>query len=397
MCPSAVGFVMLHRSMRLENQIRSKAVALGFSECGFTQLRPLGREDFLRTWLAQGNAGDMHYLARQPERRLNPALPFPQAKSVICLAYPYAPPAVPDLDWRKELRGRIAAYAVGLDYHDRISAKLRELVAFLGDLRPKVWARPYVDTGPLLEREWAYRSGLGWFGKNTMLLRKRVGSWFFLAEVLVNLELEGAGPPQDHCGRCTQWVDDCPTQALEDGYILKSPLCLSYLTIEHRGAIPPDLRPKLGNWIFGCDICQEVCPWNKKFGRPQEGLIETLSPSLTDLMALDDDGFHKRYRKTAIWRTKRRGLLRNVAVALGNSGNSQAVAPLCRVLRDPEALIRGHAAWALGQFDYPAAKAALWRALDTEDNAQVRTEIRVALREAPSNLLTNLPTGKAGK
>ncbi len=378
---------MLHRSMRLENQIRSKAVALGFSECGFTRLRPLAREDFLHTWLSQGNAGDMHYLARQPERRLNPALPFPQAKSVICLAYPYAPPAVPDLDWRKELRGRIAAYAAGLDYHDRISVKLRELIAFLNNLRPEVWARPYVDTGPLLEREWAYRSGLGWFGKNTMLLRKRVGSWFFLAEVLVNLELEGEGLPQDHCGRCTQCVDACPTQALENGYILRAPLCLSYLTIEQRGAIPFALRPKLDNWIFGCDICQEVCPWNKKFATPEQSLFEHLFPSLPALMALDNDGFRKRFRKTALWRTRRRGLLRNVAVALGNSGNPQAVAPLHNALRDPEALIRSHAAWALGQLNYPPARTALWRALDTEDDPQVRTEMQIALGEAPVSLL----------
>ena len=378
---------MLHRSMRLENQIQSKAAALGFSACGFTQLSPLAREDFLRTWLSQGNAGDMHYLARQPERRLNPAIPFPQAKSVICLAYPYTPPAVPDLDWRKELRGRIAAYAAGLDYHDVMSAKLHELIAFLNDLRPEMWARPYVDTGPLLEREWAYRSGLGWFGKNTMLLRKRVGSWFFLAEVLVNLELEGEGVPQDHCGRCTQCMDDCPTGALEDGYILRSPLCISYLTIEHRGAIPADLRPKLGNWIFGCDICQEVCPWNKKFGTSERSLVESLFPSLPALMALDDDGFRKRFRKTTVWRTKRRGLLRNVAVALGNSGNPQAVAPLRSALHDPEALIRGHAAWALGQLDHPAAQTALRHALTTEDNPQVRAEIGVALNEAPPSLL----------
>lgn len=373
--------------MRLENQIRSKAAALGFSECGFTQLGPLAREGFLRAWLSQGNAGDMHYLARQPERRLNPAIPFPQAKSVICLAYPYAPLAVPDLDWRKELRGRIAAYAVGLDYHDVITAKLRELIAFLSDLRPEVWARPYVDTGPLLEREWAYRSGLGWFGKNTMLLRKRVGSWFFLAEVLVNLELEGEGVPQDHCGRCTQCMDDCPTQALEDGYLLRSPVCLSYLTIEHRGAIPFALRPKLGNWIFGCDICQEVCPWNTKFGTPERSLVDSLFPSLPALMALDEAGFRKRYRKTAVWRTKRRGLLRNVAIALGNSGNPQALAPLISALRDPEALIRGHVSWALGRLDCSAATTALRHALATEDNPQVRAEICVALNEAPPSLL----------
>ena len=373
--------------MGLEDQIRTKAAALGFSECGFARLGRLGREAFLRDWLAQGNAGDMHYLARRPEQRLDPTAAFPQARSVICLAYPYAPPAVPELDWRAELRGRMAAYAVGLDYHDRIGARLRELIAFLADLRPGVWTRPYVDTGPLLEREWAYRSGLGWFGKNTMLLRKRVGSWFFLAEVLVDLELEGEGLSQDHCGRCTRCMDACPTQALEDGYILRSPLCLSYLTIEHRGAIPFELRPKLGNWIFGCDICQEVCPWNTKFGAPERAVIESLFPSLPALMALDDAGFRQRFRQTAVWRTKRRGLLRNAAVVLGNSGNPQAIAPLRSALGDPEALIRGHAAWALGQLDQSTARAALRHALATEDDPQVRAEISVALGDAPPSLL----------
>ena len=387
MSSSVAGFVMLDRGMGLEDQIRSKAAALGFSECGFARLGRLDREEFLRNWLAQGNAGDMHYLARQPERRLDPTTAFPQAKSVICLAYPYAPPAVPELDWRAELRGRMAAYAVGLDYHDRIGARLRELTAFLADLRPGVWTRPYVDTGPLLEREWAYRSGLGWFGKNTMLLRKRVGSWFFLAEVLVDLELEGEGPAQDHCGRCTRCMDACPTGALEDGYILRSPVCLSYLTIEHRDAIPLDLRPKLGNWIFGCDICQEVCPWNTKFGAPERAVVESLFPSLPALLALDDNGFRQRFRKTAVWRTKRRGLLRNVAVVLGNSGNPQAVAPLRSALRDPEALIRAHAAWALGQLDDRAARVALQHALATEDDPQVRAEISVAVGDAPPSLL----------
>ncbi len=401
---------MVHQTMHMENQIRTKAAALGFSWCGFTRLAPLPREEFFHNWLAQGHAGEMHYLAREPERRITPTIPFPQAKSVISLGYPYAPPALPDqlghMDWRTELRGRIAAYAAGPDYHAVIKAKLRELIAWLQniqkdlqkDLRsdlPDIWTRPYVDTGPLLEREWAYRSGLGWFGKNTMLLRKQVGSWFFLAEVLVDVELEGEGIPQEHCGRCTQCLNDCPTNALEEGYILKSPLCISYLTIEHRGPIPYDLRPKFGNWIFGCDICQEVCPWNKKFGprqeeqAEQEKIVATLFPSLTELIALDDDGFRNRFRKTALWRTKRRGLLRNVAIALGNSGNPEAVAPLRTALQDSEPLIRGHAAWALGQLDEKQAKRALQQCIATEDDPQVEAEIQVALGEESEAILMN--------
>ena len=370
---------MVHESVRLENQIRTKAVALGFPWCGFATLGPLPRQEFFAAWLANGHAGEMDYLARQPQRRVIPAIPFPQAKSIICLGFPYTPPALPEIDWRTELRGRIAAYAAGLDYHDVITAKLKELMAFLNDLHPQLWARLYVDTGPLLEREWAYRSGLGWFGKNTMLLRKKEGSWFFLAEILVSLELEADDIPQSHCGRCTQCLSDCPTNALEDGYILKSPLCISYLTIEHRGVIPRDLRPKFDNWVFGCDICQDVCPWNKRFGQRQADLVDTLFPSLPELMQLDEQDFRARFRKTALWRTKRRGFLRNVAIALGNSHNPEAIGPLRLGLQDTEPLIRSHSAWALGQIADQEARDALQDHLSHEDDPEVQTEIRLAL------------------
>lgn len=371
--------LIIAKMTALETQIHAHARTLGFTLCGFARLAPLPREQFFPDWLAQGHAGEMSYLAREPQRRLNPSLPFPEARSVICLGYPYSPPKVPSLDWRQELRGRVAAYAAGPDYHEVIGEKLQRFISFLTDLRPGIWARPYVDTGPLLEREWAYRSGLGWFGKNTMLLHKRAGSWFFLAEILVNLELEGEGIPSAHCGKCTRCLTDCPTGALEEGYILKAPLCISYLTIEHRGPIPHELRPQLGNWIFGCDVCQEVCPWNEKFGRPRDDLVEVLFPSLPTLLALDEAAFRSRFRTSAIWRTKRRGLLRNVAVVLGNSQNPQAITPLRAALRDPESLVRGHAAWALGQFPEKEARAALLHRLADEQDAYVRTELLSAL------------------
>jgi epoxyqueuosine reductase len=373
---------MVHGDVSLEDQIRVQAAALGFTLCGFTRLTPLPREQFFTDWLAQGYAGEMSYLAHEPERRLNPALPFPQARSVICLGYPYAPPRLPAIDWRRELRGRIAAYAAGTDYHDTLKSKLLTLIRLLTNLYPDLWARPYVDTGPLLEREWAYRSGLGWFGKNTMLLHKQAGSWFFLAEILVSLDLEGEGIPRAHCGRCTQCLSDCPTGALAEGYVLKAPLCISYLTIEHRGPIPHELRPKLGNWVFGCDICQQVCPWNEKFGRPRNDLVEELFPSLPALLALDETGFRTRFGRSAVRRAKRRGLLRNVAIALGNSENPEAIASLRAALHDPEPLVRGHAAWALGQFDEPEARAALYQHLDRKEDAQVRAEVLAALGES---------------
>ncbi len=367
----------------LETQIRTQARALGFSLCGFTRLQPLPREQFFLDWLAQGHAGEMQYLVREPQRRLHPALPFPQAKSVICLGYPYAPPRLPSIDWQRTLRGRIAAYAAGVDYHEIIQSKLQEFVRFLRILCPDLWARPYVDTGPLLEREWAYRSSLGWFGKNTMLLHKQAGSWFFLAEILVSVDLEGEGIPRAHCGKCTRCLTDCPTNALEEGYVLKAPLCISYLTIEHRGPIPLELRPKLGNWIFGCDICQEVCPWNEKFARPREDLVDELFPSLPALLQLDEAGFRARFARSAIRRTKRRGLLRNVAVALGNSKNPEAIGPLSRALQDPEPLIRGHASWALSQFAESEAHRALVRHLHREDDEQVKAEVQMALARVP--------------
>ena len=369
--------------MPLETQIRAQATALGFSLCGFTRLSPLPRQQFFTNWLEQGHAGEMSYLAREPERRLNPPGYFPQAKSVICLGYPYSPPRLPDMDWRRELRGRVAAYAAGIDYHDTIKTKVNLLVQFLTEHYPGLWTRAYVDTGPLLEREWAYRSGLGWFGKNTMLLHKQAGSWFFLAEILVSLALEGEGIPRAHCGKCTRCLTECPTGALEEGYVLKSPLCISYLTIEHRGPIPHELRPKLGNWIFGCDVCQEVCPWNEKFGQPREDLIDELFPSLPELLALDEGGFRARFGRSAIRRTKRRGLLRNVSVALGNSGNPAAIGPLRAALNDAEPLVRGHAAWGLGQFAEAEARKTLEKHLEREEDEGVRTEARVALGEEP--------------
>lgn len=370
--------------MSPEHFIRQQATALGFTLCGFTRLTPLPRADFFSRWLAQGYAGEMVYLARDPARRLHPLSAFPQARSIICLGYPYAPPQVPALDWRRELRGRIAAYAAGPDYHDTIKSKLTQLIHLLGARYPELWARAYVDTGPVLEREWAYRSGLGWFGKNTMLLHKQAGSWFFLAEILVNLDLEGDGTPRAHCGTCTRCLRECPTGALAEGHILKAPLCISYLTIELRGPIPHALRPLLDNWIFGCDVCQEVCPWNNKFGRPREDLVEELFPSLPALLALDEAGFRARFRRSAVWRARRRGLLRNVAVALGNSGNPAAIPPLHRALHDPDPLVRGHAAWALGRFAEAEARGALHARLAHEEDASVRREILIAVGEEPA-------------
>jgi epoxyqueuosine reductase len=366
---------------RLEDTIRSAARQAGFALCGFARLEPPPHAEFVRRWVADGNAGEMDYIERGLAKRLDPRLVLPEARNVISLGMRYVPPPVPQIDWRAELRGRIAAYALGTDYHQTIEGKLGELVAFLGGLGENVVARAYVDTGPVLEREWAAAAGVGWFGKNTTILHTDEGSWFFLGEILTNLELEPDPPQVDHCGTCTRCLDLCPTHALRPGYVLDSRLCISYLTIEHRGTIPVALRPRLGNWIFGCDVCQEVCPWNEKLAR-RHGLPEAdvLFPRLPDLLRLSDGEFRQRFRHTAIRRAKRAGFVRNVAVALGNTGNPAAVPGLQAALHDdPSALVRAHVAWALGAIGGRSAQRTLESARASEADTTVHTAIEAAL------------------
>jgi epoxyqueuosine reductase len=286
---------------------------------------------------------------------------------------------------RASLRGRIAAYALGPDYHDTVLARARLVAARLEAACPDVITRAYVDTGAVFEREWAAEARLGWFGKNTNLLNQHHGSYFFLAEIFTDAELQPGGEPyRNHCGTCRQCLDLCPTGALNDGYVIEPRVCISYLTIEHRGPIPRSLRPKLGEWIFGCDICQEVCPWNPSAGAEPE---DSLMPFLPDLMALDDEAFRRRFRKTAVSRARRRGLLRNAAVVLGNTGNPAAVPALTRTLRgEAEPLVRSHAAWALGKLGGARARHALEGCRRREQDVQVRAEIDAAIVEAAGDL-----------
>ena len=322
----------------------------------------------------------MAWLAREPERRVNPMVLDPRLRSVVSLAYPYMPPRPPDVDWRAELRGRIAAYAFGPDYHDVVLRKARIVADALASAAPGAISRVYVDTGPVFEREWAAEARLGWFGRNTNLLNRYHGSYFFLAEILTNVEFASADEPyREHCGSCRRCLDLCPTGALTDGYRLEPRLCISYLTIEHRGPLPPAMRSRLGNWLFGCDVCQEVCPWNDDHTSAAP-INEALMPSLSELMMLDEDGFRRRFGRSAIKRTKRRGLLRNAAVVLGNSGNRDAVPVLARTLAgEPEALVRAHAAWALRELGGNAALHALETARTRESDQSVVEEIALAL------------------
>lgn len=364
----------------LEHRIRQAAWNHGFTLVGFARLRRLvEREAFFEDWLAQGRAGEMGWLARDPQRRFDPRALDMRLCSVVSLGFPYRAPAIPEVDWRTEMRGRIAAYALGPDYHDTVLANARKVADEISAAEPDAVLRTYVDTGPVFEREWAAEARLGWFGRNTNLLNKRQGSYFFLAEIFTDVQFDAPSAPyREHCGTCRQCLDLCPTKALDDGYLLEPRRCISYLTIEHRGAIPHDLRAALGNWIFGCDICQEVCPWNSEHF--ETAANDELAPRLRDLMALDETGFRQRFGRTAIKRTKRRGLLRNAAVALGNTGNPAAAPVLAQILAsEAEPLIREHAAWALGRIGGRSARLSLRNARGSEPDPSVRAEIEFAL------------------
>jgi epoxyqueuosine reductase len=368
----------------LPKHIEAAARARGFAMVGFAGLHPLNnRKEFFADWIADGRAATMAYLAREPARRIDPRVLDSRFKSVVSLAYPHAAARPPEIDWRAQMRGRIAAYALGPDYHDYVLAAAQSVAAVIAAEHPGSITRTYVDTGPVFEREWAAQAGLGWFGRNTMLLNREHGSYFFLAEIFTDVEIEApAAPYRDHCGTCRRCLELCPTGALEDGYKLEPRVCISYLTIEHRGAIARELRPKLGPWIFGCDICNEVCPWNAPAA--QGGDFAAL-PLLAEILALDDAAFSARFSRSAIKRTKRRGLLRNAAIVLGNTGNRDAVPVLAHALgNEYEPLVRAHAAWALGRLGGAAARRALEHRLRRETEPAVVREGGLALGEIES-------------
>jgi epoxyqueuosine reductase len=373
---------MDHRLV-LRERIKAKATELGFDLVGITSAAPLAHGGRLRAWVAQGFAGEMGYMSRGLEKRVDPSRVLPEVQSIIVLGMNYyTSPRVETAPGR----GWIARYAWGHDYHTVLGDKLQALVAFIQDVEgPGVRARWYVDTGPILERELAWRAGLGWPGKNTNLINRQVGSWLFLGAILLDRELAYDAPATAHCGTCTRCMIACPTGALVAPGVLDSRRCISYLTIELRGSIPRELRPLMGTHIFGCDICQAVCPWNRKAPvssdaafLPRAGFA---APELIPLLRLSEDEFRTQFRGSPITRAKRRGLLRNVAVALGNLQDARAIPALQAALGDPEPLIRSHAAWALGRIGGGAVPRALRAALLTESDAEVRTEISAALAE----------------
>jgi len=373
----------------LRERIRARARALGFDTIGFARAEAHPDEERLRAWLDAGRHGTMGWMARDPSRRADPRAVLEEARTVISLAIGYYRgdwPAQESPAQDSPAHGLIARYAWGRDYHKVIRKRLLALAESIRDqsLRPGFLA--YVDTGPVLDRAWAERSGIGWIGKNTNLIRKGAGSWFFLGEILTDLELPSDAPARNYCGTCTRCIAACPTGAIVAPYQLDARRCVSYLTIEHKGAIPLELRPAIGARIFGCDDCQEVCPWNR-FAVPTAEpdfaeRAEQQTPELIPLLALDDEGFRTRYAGTALRRAGRNRFVRNVAVALGNVGDARAIAALEAALReDEDPLVRGYAAWALGRIGGDLARDALERAAARETEPAVLSEIGYAQRE----------------
>ncbi|MBI3098690.1 MAG: tRNA epoxyqueuosine(34) reductase QueG [Planctomycetes bacterium] len=359
--------------------IRSLAADHGLERCGFAAIEALPNPEHYRAWIGSGMHGEMTYMARDAEKRLDPRRYLPGARTMICLAANYHTPAEPGL---KRQEGRIARYAWGRDYHDVLKERLDRFCVSLRNLLPGRVVRPCVDTSPVLEKVWAQRAGIGWEGKNANVILRHRGSWVFLAEVLTDAEITPDPPHADFCGKCTRCIDVCPTRAIVAPYVVDARRCISYLTIEHRGPIDRDLRPLMGNHVFGCDDCQDVCPWNR-FSRPDADPAflptEATRPHrLVELLRCTPAEFRERYRRTPIWRAKRRGFLRNVAIAIGNSGDRSAVPALIEALADPEPLVRGHVAWALGRLGGPAARRALEAAEKTESEAWVREEMQAA-------------------
>jgi epoxyqueuosine reductase len=374
----------MDRRTWLSQQIKARATTLGFDLVGITSAAPLAYAGRYRDWVARGLAGAMDYMSRDVDKRGDPTQVLPGARSVIVVGMNYqTEPAVP-----AEVQGRgwISRYAWGEDYHTVLGRQLEALVAAIRELAgTTVRARWYVDTGPILERELAWRAGIGWPGKNTNLINRRLGSWLFLGAVLVDLELACDTPATAHCGSCTRCLAACPTGALIAPGVLDARRCISYLTVELRGPIPRELRPLMGTHIFGCDICQAVCPWNRKAPAtvepafwPRAGYA---APELLPLLGLSEEEFRVRFRGSPIRRAKRRGFLRNVAVALGNLRDPRAIPALAAALHDPEPLIRGHAAWALGRIGGTGAREVLRAALTAERDVDVRQELMWALAE----------------
>lgn len=362
--------------------LKQKAAELGFPLAGACPaVAPVGAGR-LDEWLARGYAGRMDYIAQRREAYSHPGHVLEGVRSLLMLGMPYrtAEPAEPAPG-----QGRVARYAWGaVDYHDLIRQRLHELADCLRELSPTAVTRGVVDTAPLMEREFAQLAGLGWVGKNTLVLNRQAGSYFFLAALLTNVELAYDAPHEaDHCGSCTACLEACPTAAFPQAGVLDASRCISYLTIELREAMPAELRSGVGDWFFGCDACQEACPWNRFAPISKEvGLqpLESMNPvALAELFGLEEEGFRRRFRKTPLFRPHRAGLLRNAAIVLGNQRAEAAVPALAAGLNDVDPVVRGACAWALGQIASEPASQLLRSRKSRESDVHVLNEIDAAL------------------
>ena len=327
--------------------IKRLAAELGFDDCRIAAAGEATHAGAFREWIADGCHGDMAWMERTPGRRCDPREVLPGCRSVVSLALNYYPGPNPDTGWR------IARYAWNDDYHDLIWDKLRRFDLAMQELGGS--QRYYVDTGPVLERDFATDAGLGWNGKSTVQIHRRLGTWFFLAELLTTLELPADEPFGDHCGKCTRCVDACPTNAITAPHRVDARRCISYLTIEHKGPIPEEFREAIGDRLYGCDECLEVCPWNRFARVSREAAFharrEVFAMRTRDFLALGDEEFRTLFRRSPIKRAKRPRFLRNVCVVLGNTGTADDLPALRRAAADPDPLIAEHAAWAIGQVE----------------------------------------------
>ncbi len=369
--------------------LKSRAYELGFNLVGLTRAVPSPYLAAYERWVESGMNGTMGYMARpdRQARRRDLNIILPGVQSLVVVGLDYTTAAIPDDILHDPSRGRIASYAWGLDYHDILTPRLEALAEWLRvESGQRISHRVYVDTGAVLERSHAHEAGLGFTGKNTMLIHPRRGSTFFLGEILTDLEFDAydSAGRETHCGTCTRCLNACPTNAFPRPHVLDARRCISYLTIEHKGSIDPTLRPLMGNWVYGCDVCQDVCPFNR-FATPtreaafQPHSLDLIAPKLVDLLALDEARFHERYYGSPIYRIKRDRLVRNACIAAGNWGSTQAIIPLQELLNDPSPLIRTHAAWSLHHIMADDSRRMLQTQLLHEDNAEVQEAIQSLL------------------
>jgi epoxyqueuosine reductase len=369
----------------LTARVKAEAKRIGFDLVGVTGPASPSHLDVYHQWLTEGRHGSMNYLAdeRALKRRSDPLQILPECQSIITVAVNY----FPGDHQHAENTPRVAAYAQGDDYHDVLIERLEQLARFIEtQAGGSVPYRKYSDTGPLLEREFAQRSGLGWIGKNTCLINHSHGSYLLLAELLLGVQLEPDAPfDEDRCGTCTRCVDACPTSCILPDRTIDARLCISYLTIEHRDFVPHELREKIGDWLFGCDICQQVCPWNRFSLPTKDPAFQTRSflkpPDIERFLNLAPGSWAKPLHGSPLLRPRRRGLVRNAAIVAGNHRDQDTIHRLTELIQhDPEHLVRGHAAWALGQIGGTSARIALREAKESETDPVILAEIEAALK-----------------